>query len=446
MNATCRLVWLQYWSLLGKDSFFAGGSSWQCISLVIHQGRDPLYGDHQPTEHFYVLESEGPKCKSLCYNNAVGLHYIDDTKIKDGDRICGLFYRTTDITTKWSGQCTYTTKKTKTCSPQKLEKNKRNRSNRGLRILLCSRKRRAPKKHALQNPVSSRIQHAQDFSAPENYEPPSDDVTTIPIETIQIIEDAISQSQGVPEAAPSIQQEGSDPSHCPSLVLRANQAQPSSSARYGPYSAGSNDSSAVNDKTKPALKSPTAAAAQKPPYAILSMFDGCGSSVDIIEAKMGYRPKACMLCEKDETLRYLVGEKHGISVDHKWQHSSKGGGAFYYANHVDHLFVDNARLLRDFVALGADCHFFVIGGSPCTDLTYAGGDHGQLGICGPASVFFFTMHLALYLLTMVIPGNRIRFFVENVGSMRTEHVRFTRACLGLQRLQMREGLLSGSTP
>lgn len=183
------------------------------------------------------------------------------------------------------------------------------------------------------------------------------------------------------------------------------------------------------------INSPPVAAVQKPPYAILSMFDGCGSSVDIIEAKMGYRPKACILCEKDETLRYLVGEKHGISVDHKWQHSSKGGGAFYYAIDVDHLFVANARLLREFVALGADCHFFVIEGSPCTDLTCAGGDHGRLGICGPASVLFFNMHLALYLLTTVIPGDRTRFFVENASSMRTEHFRFMRACLDLQHLQ-----------
>ena len=122
INATCRLVWLQYprefhpqaiqyLRLLGKDSFFAGGCSWQYISLVVHQGNDPLYGEHQPSEHFYVLESEGPKCKSFCYNNAVGLHYLDEDKTKDGDRICGLLYRTTDNATKWSGQCTYTTKK-----------------------------------------------------------------------------------------------------------------------------------------------------------------------------------------------------------------------------------------------------------------------------------------------------------------------------------------------
>ena len=101
---------------------------------------------------------------------------------------------------------------------------------------------------------------------------------------------------------------------------------------------------------------------------------------------------------------------------------------------VDTLFVDNARLLREFVALGPDCHFFIIGGSPCTDLTYAGEDHGHLGICGPASVLFFTMHLAIYLLSTVIPGDRIRFLVENAGSMRNEHFCFIRACLGLRRV------------
>ena len=49
----------------------------------------------------------------------------------------------------------------------------------------------------------------------------------------------------------------------------------------------------------------------KPPYAVLSMFDGCGSSLDILIEKFGYRPKVCVLCERDEILRYLVAEKHG---------------------------------------------------------------------------------------------------------------------------------------
>ena len=44
------------------------------------------------------------------------------------------------------------------------------------------------------------------------------------------------------------------------------------------------------------------------------------------------------------------------------------------------------------------------------------------------------MHLAIYLLATVIPGDRIRFLVENAGSMRNEHFCFIRACLGLRHM------------
>ena len=275
---------------------------------------------------------------------------------------------------------------------------------------------------------------ASNIAALETYGPPPDDATTVPAETVQIIEDEISQFSEIPQTVLTTPNGGGDPSHCPSLVVRSSQMHSPGMSRPGPYTIDPQHSGGVEAQAKSPPKHATSSVTQKGPYAILSMFDGCGSSVDIIEAKFGYRPKACILCEKDETLRYLVGEKHGITVDQRWQHSLKGGGAFYYAKDVDTLFVDNARLLREFVALGSDCYFFIIGGSPCTDLTYAGEDHGHLGICGPASVLFFTMHLAIHLLATVIPGDRIRFLVENAGSMRNEHFCFIRACLGLRHM------------
>ena len=178
---------------------------------------------------------------------------------------------------------------------------------------------------------------------------------------------------------------------------------------------------------------PMQSADPKPPYAVLSMFDGCGSSLDILIEKFGYRPKVCLLCERDETLRYLVAGKHGISVNALRIHSLKGG-IFFYANNVDLIFDDKARILREFVTLGDYCHVFVIGGSPCTDLTYAGQEHGRLGICGSDSVFFFTMNLALYLLGTVLPKTHIRFLIENAGSMHYDHFSFIRACLGLSHI------------
>ena len=63
-----------------------------------------------------------------------------------------------------------------------------------------------------------------------------------------------------------------------------------------------------------------------------------------------------------------------------------------------------------------------------------GQEHGRLGICGPDSVFFFTMHLALYLLGTVLPKTHIRFLIENAGSMHYDHFTFIRACLGLAHI------------
>ena len=339
---------------------------------------------------------------------------------------------------KWSGQCTHAIKKTKHVPVRKPGQSKKYRNSGTSKILSYSRRKSTSKKHdppqQTQAPANS-AQRAQDSTVLETYGPPPDDATTVPAEMIRIIEDEISQFSEIPKAVLTTPHEGGDPSHCPSLVVRTSQTHAPNASRPGPHTAESQGSGAVDQQSKAMPKGTASAVTQKSPYAILSMFDGCGSSVDIIEAKFGYRPKACILCEKDETLRYLVGEKHGITVDQKWQHSLKGGGAFYYAKDVDNLFVDNARLLREFVALGSDCHFFVIGGSPCTDLTYAGGDHGHLGVCGPASVLFFTMHLAIYLIATFIPGDRIRFFVENAGSMRHEHFCFIRACLGLRHVQ-----------
>ena len=189
----------------------------------------------------------------------------------------------------------------------------------------------------------------------------------------------------------------------------------------------------------------------EPPYAVLSMFDGCGSSPapspcasrlppsSLPSPEFGYRPKVCLLCERDETLRCLVAEKHGISINVQWIHSLKGG-IFYYANDVDLLFDDKARILREFVTLSDYCHVFVIGGCPCTDLTYAGQEHGRLGICSPESVFFFTMHQALKPFGFG-PKTYVRFLIENAGSMHYDHFTFIRACLGLTQVDMSRSLL-----
>ena len=449
-EAKCRLVWfqfprdfhplaLQYADLLGKDPFFAKGRSWKCISAVIHQGRDPLYGENQPADHFYVLENEGPKHSFLCYNNAIGLHHIDETKIRPGDRICALQFRTTDIISKWPMHCTVAIRKVQSMT-NKFDKCKKAKNGKKTKVLLSSRKRVSAEKLPLFQNQSQFSEEKHDTYTTEFNALSVEEMPILSPEIIDGFETALLQTKTASTQMQQVtltkQTENDDPRRCFPCASGASQKLGSSPTRPGPYSIDASSHSAGNAKTAHnTVKANGDVENTMPPYAILSMFDGCGSSVDIIEPKFGYRPKACILCEKDETLRFLVGEKLGITVDQKWQFSSKGGCAFYYANDVDNLFIDNARLLREFAALCSDCHFFVIGGSPCTDLTYAGGDQGLLGICGPASVYFFAVHLALHLLSTVIPRERIRFLVENAGSMRTEHFQFIRGCLGLQHLQ-----------
>ena len=189
--ATSRLVWLQYprashpqantcLSFLGKDPLFSGGCSWQCVALIIHQGHDPLNGEQQPAEHFYILENEGPKCKFFCYNNAVGLHYIDDAKIKDGDRICGFFFRSPDIATKWSGQCTYAVKRTKNPPVRRPGQSKRSKNSGAVKNLLCSRRKGTSKKQDSTSTTHQTIQApaaktVPDIAVLETYGPPPDD-------------------------------------------------------------------------------------------------------------------------------------------------------------------------------------------------------------------------------------------------------------------------------
>ena len=149
---------------------------------------------------------------------------------------------------------------------------------------------------SVQQPVQAPVAKAVlNIAALETYGPPPDDSTTIPVETVQSIEDEISQFSEVPQTVLPAPNGGGDPSHCPSLVIRSSQMQSSNTNRPGPYTFDPQNSGSVESQSRSLLKNVTSSDAQKGPYAILSMFDGCGSSVDIIESKFGYRPKACIL-------------------------------------------------------------------------------------------------------------------------------------------------------
>ena len=369
----CRLVWLQ------------------CVRT-----NQPLATEYEKFLNKDTFLSSGQtwQCIALVIHQGPdplnGLSQICISQLKAGDRICGIFYRLATISSARS----HTRPPRRASFPIQGKYSKLVKNKFGQREARTP-KRRFATKRALDVgtredfilPTTRKPSEFQAAYIPEKLCPPPPNDATIPADQLIAIEASLSQSSEVGNA------------------------------------------SMLNSSIDHPMQSTDA----EPPYAVLSMFDGCGSSLDILIEKFGYRPKVCLLCERDETLRYLVAEKHGISVNVQWIHSLKGG-IFYYANDVDLLFDDKARILREFVTLSDYCHVFVIGGSPCTDLTYAGQEHGRLGTCGPESVFFFTMHLALYLLGTVLPKTHIRFLIENAGSMHYDHFTFIRACLGLTHI------------
>ena len=151
------------------------------------------------------------------------------------------------------------------------------------------------------------------------------------------------------------------------------------------------------------------------PYAVISLFDGCGSTFHIIKNAVGYAPKVFLAAEWDGTLRAIVADALGLSLDGSWRFNRFQSKSMYLSD-VDDLFKDDALVVRQFLALLPDnCRIFVVGGSPCTELTIGSSDRGLLGLSGPASCLFFTIHLLLFLLQSTLPPKNIRFLVENAG-------------------------------
>ena len=64
-----------------------------------------------------------------------------------------------------------------------------------------------------------------------------------------------------------------------------------------------------------------------------------------------------------------------------------------------------------------DLVWLVISGSPCQDLTYAGYLNGMLGLTGRRSSLLFVVYMVIYYLQQLTDPARVRYLVENAGSM-----------------------------
>ncbi len=166
-------------------------------------------------------------------------------------------------------------------------------------------------------------------------------------------------------------------------------------------------------------------------YGVISLFDGVSSVVPIIlKKKLGYPPVAAILAECDRSLRELVCTEFGYRSDEKWGYT-QDGMAVLYLRDVNAVINGNCKVLQELVQMFPDCKWFIIGGSPCQDLTFAGPLRGLLGLIGPSSRLFFVLLCVIYTMQQLVGPAAVRYLVENAASMLQIHLDAFCRLLGL---------------
>ena len=155
-------------------------------------------------------------------------------------------------------------------------------------------------------------------------------------------------------------------------------------------------------------------------YGIISLFDGVSSVVRVLTKKLGCPPTAILLAENDESIRRLVCTEFGYRTDEKWGYTTSGSACLYISD-VHKLADNDCLLLRQLVAQFPGLKWFIIGGSPCQDLTYAGYLHGLLGLVGARSRLFFLLLLTIRTIQILVGISSVRSLVENAGCMKDVH-------------------------
>ena len=155
-------------------------------------------------------------------------------------------------------------------------------------------------------------------------------------------------------------------------------------------------------------------------YGVISLFDGVSSVVRVLTKKLGCPPTSILLAENDESIRRLVCAEFGYRTDEKWGYTVSGSACLYISD-VHKLAENDCLLLRQLAAQFPGLKWFIIGGSPCQDLTYAGYLHGLLGLVGARSRLFFLLLLTIRTIQILVGISSVRFLVENAGSMKDVH-------------------------
>ena len=153
---------------------------------------------------------------------------------------------------------------------------------------------------------------------------------------------------------------------------------------------------------------------------VLYLFDGVSSVVRILKQKLQQPPAAIILAELDEKLRSLVCAEFGYRADEQWGYTADGATCCYVRD-VNTIIKNDCDLLRQVVSMRPNLKWFIVGGSPCQDLTYAGPSQGLLGLVGSQSRLFFVLLCTIRTMQVLVGTAAVRFLVENAGSMKPVH-------------------------
>ena len=154
-------------------------------------------------------------------------------------------------------------------------------------------------------------------------------------------------------------------------------------------------------------------------YGIISLFDGVSSVVRILKQKLQQPPAAIILAELDEKIRGLVCAEFGYRSDEQWGYTS--GATCCYIRDVNTILKNDCFLPRQAVSMHPNLKWFIVGGSPCQDLTFAGPSQGLLGLVGSESRLFFVLLCTIRTMQVLVGAAAVRFLVENAGSMKPVH-------------------------
>ena len=155
-------------------------------------------------------------------------------------------------------------------------------------------------------------------------------------------------------------------------------------------------------------------------FGIISLFDGVSSVVPALCRKLQQAPAVAVLAEMDPALRELVSFEFGYCPQERWKRSFAGFPAIYVKD-VRRIFEKGCLIHLQAHRIAPTAKWFIIGGSPCQDLTYAGPFHGLLGLTGPHSILFFPLQRTICLMQQLAGLNRVRYLAENAVSMEEMH-------------------------